>query len=469
MKFLKNPVLKILLATAVLLGLLSSLLGCSGTTTPTTTATQPTKPANPELILSSTTSTRDSGLFDVLIPMFEEQTGYKLKSVYVGSGAAMAMGAQGEADVLVVHSPAAEVTFMNDSSGINRQLLMHTDYLIVGPKSDPGGIKGMPSAVEAFKKMAEAQVTFYSRGDNSGTDTTDKKIWKSAGVTVADGSAENPSWYIEGGAGTGMATLLNVASEKQAYTLTDRATYLNNMSTLDLDILVEGDPILLNVYHVIQVNPAKWPKVNAEGAKAFSDFLLSAATQDVIAKYGIDRFGKPLFFADAGKAEPVATATATATATESISLTVVNGSTTKTYTLSAFKALPATAGSGMTKNKAGTISTSDKYVGVSLIDLINAVGGMKDTQSVNVIASDGYISTLTYAQIYQGTFNIMDKDGNPATATQQPVVVLVYLKAGVALDAKSGPIQMGIMTATDQVSEASVWVKQVVKIEIVNP
>ena len=274
------------------------------TTTTTPTTTTPSTPANPELILSSTTSTRDSGLFDILVPMFEQQTGYKVKPIYNGSGAAMALGSQGEADVLVVHSPSAEVTFMNAGWGINRLLLMHTDYLIVGPPSDPAGIKGSTSASEAFKKIADAKATFYSRGDNSGTDTTDKKIFKSAGVTVADGSPSNPSWYIEGGAGTGMGALLSIASEKQGYTLTDRATYLNNKKTLDLVILVEGDPVLINIYHVIQVNPDKWPKVNAVGAKAFSDFLLSPATQAVIAKYGVEEFGRPLFFPDAGKLEP---------------------------------------------------------------------------------------------------------------------------------------------------------------------
>lgn len=470
MKRLHNPIMKTLLVLLVLITTLGSLFGCGGTTEETTTAatTTHTAPANPELILASTTSTRDSGLFDILVPMFQEQTGYIVKAVYVGSGAAMAMGAQGEADVLVVHSPSSEATFMADSNGINRQLLMHTDYLIVGPSSDPAGIKGMTSAVDAFKKIAAAKETFYSRGDNSGTDTTDKKIWKLAGVTVADGSPDNPSWYIEGGAGTGMATLLNVASEKQAYTLTDRATFLNNMHLLDLEILVEGDSLLLNVYHVIEVNPTKFTKVNAEGAQVFSDFLLSSSVQEIIAEYGIDRFGKPLFFADAGKEEPVAITPSTP-ASEAVAITLVNGANTKTYTLSAFKSLPATVGSGATKNKSGVISGPDTYVGVSLIDLIESAGGMTSTQSVVITAADGFAKTLTYEQIYQGTFNIMDKDGNPATATIQPVVVLIYMKAGAKLDEKSGPVQSAILTAPEQVSEVSVWVQQVVKIEIISP
>jgi tungstate transport system substrate-binding protein len=461
---MRNTNIKFLMVALSCITILGLAMGCSNTESPTTGNVTP--PANPEILLASTTSTRDSGLFDILIPKFEQETGYTVKGVYVGSGAAMALGAMGEADVLVVHSLPNEIPFMNDNNGVNRQFLMHTDFLICGPKSDPAGIKGMTSAVEAFKKMAAAKVTFYSRGDNSGTDTTDKSIWEQAGVTVADGSTSNPSWYIEGGAGTGMATLLGVASEKQAYVLTDRATFLNTKSTLDLDILVEGDPLLLNYYHVIQVNPAKFTKVNAEGAKAFSDWLLSKPTQDIIATYGADRFGLPLFFADAGKPDPQPI---TVTATTTPAMTVVNGATTKTYTLSDFKSLPVTVGSGATKNKAGTISGPDTYVGVSLTDLIKAVGGMKETQSVNVIATDDYTKTLTYAQIYQGTFNIMDKDGNPATATTQPVVVLVYSKKGVALDATTGPIEMAILTAEDQVSENSWWVKQVNKVEIITP
>ncbi len=461
---------KAALAGIVLLGILASLIGCGSTPAAQETTTAVTPPANPELILSSTTSTRDSGLFDVLIPIFEKQTGYKLKPIYNGSGAAMALGAQGEADVLVVHQPSGEATFMAQGNGINRQLLMHTDYLLVGPKSDPAGVKGMTDAVAAFKKLADAKATFYSRGDNSGTDATDKAIFKAAGVTVADGSKDNPSWYIEGGAGTGMSALLVIASEKQAYALTDRATFLDNNSKnpLDLDILVQGDPLLLNVYHVIQVNPAKFPKVNAAGAKAFADFLVGPTAQAEIAKYGVDRFGKPLFFADAGKAEPVA-ALPSPVADTTTALTVVNGATTKTYTLPVFETLPATVGSGATKNKAGTISGPDTYVGVSLTDLIQAVGGMKENQTVNIVAADGFSKNLTYEQIYKGTFNVMDSAGNPATATLQPSVVLVYMKAGKALDAKSGPIQMALLSAPTQVTEASIWVKQVIKVEIVTP
>lgn len=271
--------------------------------TTTAPATTPPKPANPEIILASTTSTRDSGLMDVLIPVFEQKTGYKMKPVYVGSGAAMTMGQQGNADVLLVHSPTAEVTFMQGGYGVNRRLVMHNDYLIVGPKTDPAGIKGITVATDALKKIADAKINFYSRGDNSGTDVLEKSLWKKIGISVADNSTSNPAWYIEGGTGTGMLDLLRIASEKNGYTITDRSTYVANSKALGVDILVQGDPILLNIYHVIQVNPEKFPKVNAEGAKAFSDFMVSADTQALIAKYGLDKYGLALFFADAGKTE----------------------------------------------------------------------------------------------------------------------------------------------------------------------
>ncbi len=271
--------------------------------TTTAPATTPPKPANPEIILASTTSTRDSGLMDVLIPVFEQKTGYKMKPVYVGSGAAMTMGQQGNADVLLVHSPTAEVTFMQGGYGVNRRLVMHNDYLIVGPKTDPAGIKGITVATDALKKIADAKINFYSRGDNSGTDVLEKSLWKKIGISVADNSTSNPAWYIEGGTGTGMLDLLRIASEKNGYTITDRSTYVANSKAIGLDILVQGDPVLLNIYHVIQVNPEKFPKVNAEGAKAFSDFMVSADTQALIAKYGLDKYGLALFFADAGKTE----------------------------------------------------------------------------------------------------------------------------------------------------------------------
>ncbi len=257
-------------------------------------AVTPVNAQQKNIILATTTSTQDSGLLDVLIPMFEKKTGYFVKTIAVGSGQAMAMGQKGEADVLLVHSPAAEKKFVEEGYGINRRLVMHNDFVIVGPSVDPAKIKGIKSAVEAFKRIASTGSLFMSRGDNSGTNAQEKAIWKAANV-----NPEGQKWYQQ--TGLGMGQTLNVAAEKKAYTLTDRGTYLALKKQLGLDILAEGDAILLNIYHVIEVNPAKWPKVNSEGAKAFADFMVAKETQDVVKTFGVDKFGSPLFFPDAGK------------------------------------------------------------------------------------------------------------------------------------------------------------------------
>jgi tungstate transport system substrate-binding protein len=248
------------------------------------------------VILSTTTSTQDSGLLDVLIPLFEKNTGYFVKTIAVGSGQAMAMGQKGEADVLLVHSPAAEKKFVEEGYGINRRLIMHNDFIIVGSPEDSAKIKGIKSAAEAFKKVAISKALFLSRGDNSGTHAKEKGIWKATGI-----DPEKEKWYQQ--TGLGMGQTLNVTAEKKGYTLADRGTYLALKKNLGLDILVEGDAILLNIYHVIEVNPAKWPKVNAAGGKAFADFMVSKETQGIIKTFGVEKFGSPLFFPDVGKKE----------------------------------------------------------------------------------------------------------------------------------------------------------------------
>jgi tungstate transport system substrate-binding protein len=246
------------------------------------------------IILATTTSTQDSGLLDELIPVFEKQTGYFVKTISVGSGQAMKMGEKGEADVLLVHSPDAEKKFVEQGYGVNRMLVMHNDFVIVGPASDPAKIKGSKSVAEAFTKIAKANALFLSRADNSGTHSKEKKIWKTAGI-----SPVGQKWYQE--TGLGMGATLNVAAEKNGYTLADRGTYLALKKNLGLDILVEGDALLLNVYHVIEVNPAKWDKANNAGAKAFAKFMVSKKAQSIIKTFGIKKFGSPLFFPDAGK------------------------------------------------------------------------------------------------------------------------------------------------------------------------
>lgn len=280
------------LSIAVLLG------GCGTTTTPPAsqapqTAQSTPTPANPSVILATTTSTQDSGLLDVLVPLFEKKTGYKIKTIAVGTGAALKMGEQGEADVLLVHAPASEKKLVDEKIGINYNLVMHNDFVLAGPASDPAKVKGLKTTVEAFKAIQTAKSAFISRGDDSGTDKMEKSLWQKAG------GKPSGTWYQE--SGQGMGQTLTMASEKGGYTLTDRATYLANQKNLKLEIVLQGEAALLNIYHVMQVNPEKFPKVNKDGAKAFDDFMVDPATQKVIADFGKDKFGQSLFFPDAGK------------------------------------------------------------------------------------------------------------------------------------------------------------------------
>ncbi|MDP3062942.1 MAG: substrate-binding domain-containing protein [Chloroflexota bacterium] len=278
---------------AILVFLLA-LAACGPAATPTLAPTPtPPKPANPDVILATTTSTNDTGLLDVLIPDFKARTGYNVKPVAVGSGAALAMGQRGEADVLLVHAPSSELPLVQDGTVTERLLVMHNSYAIVGPASDPAGIRGLTVAVDAMKRIADKQSLFVSRGDNSGTHQMEKSLWSKVGVTPSG------AWYQE--AGQGMGATLNIASEKDGYTLTDRGTYLAQKKNLSLDALIQGDPALLNIYHVMPANPAKFPKVNAEGGKAFAAYMVSPRAQAIIKDYGVDKYGEALFIPDAGK------------------------------------------------------------------------------------------------------------------------------------------------------------------------
>ena len=251
-----------------------------------------------DVILATTTSTQDSGLLDVLVPLFEEQTGYQVKTVSVGTGAALALGARGESDVVLVHAPASEVQWMAQGNGTERMLVMHNDFLLVGPADDPAHVKGTPSALDALKQIASAGAPFVSRGDNSGTQQLELSLWQKDGI-----SPKGQPWYIE--SGTGMGQTLTIADERQAYTISDRATWLAFTGKIQLPIVVERDPVLLNVYHVMPVNPAKFPGVpiNAAGGQAFADFMVEPATQKVIGDFGRDKYGQALFVPDAGKSD----------------------------------------------------------------------------------------------------------------------------------------------------------------------
>lgn len=256
---------------------------------------QPAVPAQPEVIFATTTSVQDTGLLDALVPMFEKETGYRVKAVAVGTGQALALAGRGEADVILAHAPDAEKKYVSEGSLINRRLMMHNTFLLAGPDADPAKVKETKKAVDALKKIAEAKATFISRGDDSGTHKLEMKLWGQVGIKPAG------EWYLE--AGQGMGKTLGIAGEKQAYVISDRSTYLAFQKTTGLSILLEGDPAFLNIYHVMEVNSTKFPKVNAAGGKAFADFLLSVKVQEVLKTFGKEKFGEALFYSDVGSTE----------------------------------------------------------------------------------------------------------------------------------------------------------------------
>jgi tungstate transport system substrate-binding protein len=251
---------------------------------------------SPALTLATTTSTRDSGLLDVLVPKFEKETGIAVKVVAVGTGQAIQLGRRGDADVLLVHDPAAEQKFVDAGFGVGRREVMYNDFVLVGPPADPAGVKGHSSITAAFRRVARKQAPFVSRGDESGTHVKEKEIWRRAGMQPQG------DWYVR--AGAGMGQVLRMADQKRAYTLTDRATFLAQRKGLELVLLSESDPLLRNQYSVIRVNPDKHPHVQKEAARKFADFLLAPETQRAIAAFGKERFGQPLFFS--GSARPSA-------------------------------------------------------------------------------------------------------------------------------------------------------------------
>jgi len=239
------------------------------------------------LVLASTTSTRDSGLFEVLLPPFERANGVKVKVIAVGTGQALALGRRGDCDVLLVHAPELEQRFMRAGYGYLRREVMHNDFILLGPPTDPAHVRGERSVVKAFAKLARAKATFVSRGDHSGTHFKERAIWSRAG------RSPEGNWYLE--TGQGMAATLRIADEKRAYVLCDRATYLAHRAKLRLIIVLEGDKLLYNPYSVIVVNPVKFPRVNLKHALAFLRFLTSKEGRELIGQFGVKQFGRPLF------------------------------------------------------------------------------------------------------------------------------------------------------------------------------
>jgi tungstate transport system substrate-binding protein len=239
------------------------------------------------ITLATTTSAQDSGLLDVLVPKFKAETGIDVKVVAVGTGQALELARRGDADVVLTHDPAGEEVFMAEGHASRRSPLMSNDFVLVGPAADPAGVKGQTSIAEAFRRIATAGAPFISRGDESGTHQKERTIWKQAKIEPKG------AWYIS--AGAGMAAVLRMAAEKHAYTLTDRGTFLAQRNGLDLAILSEGDPILVNPYSVMVVSADKHPGVRAKSAEKYADFLVSPDVQQLIASFGVEKYGQPLF------------------------------------------------------------------------------------------------------------------------------------------------------------------------------
>ncbi len=263
--------------------LIAACLGCSSNSLDQT------------LTLATTTSTRDSGLLEKLLPEFEVQTGIKVKVVAVGSGQALELGRRGDADVLLTHAPNAERQFMADGYGLERHSVMFNDFVLVGPRSDPGDVQGEPSIAVAFNRIADAKSLFVSRDDSSGTHMKEQEIWRQSKIK------SKGDWYLQ--SGSGMAEALRLANQKSAYTLSDRATFLAQQSSLKLVILSEGDPLLRNPYAVMVVSPRKHPHVQSQNAKRFAEFLLETSTQALISKFGKEQFGQALFFVNPSRKE----------------------------------------------------------------------------------------------------------------------------------------------------------------------
>lgn len=269
----------------VLIGLLIITLAIAGFAGCTKTVVKEQK----AIILATTTSTENSGLLDYILPSFKEETGIEAKVIAVGTGKALQMGRDGEADVLLVHAKSSEEQFVEEGHGTERFDVMYNDFVIIGPKDDPAKLseKAKSDVVEAFKILNGGQGQFVSRGDDSGTHKKEKKFWEEAGIEPAG------DWYIS--AGKGMGDVIQMTNEMQAYTMSDRATYLSMKDKIELEVVVEGDSKLFNQYGVIPVNPTKNDQINSDGAESFVKWLLSEETQKLIGEFGKEKFGQPLF------------------------------------------------------------------------------------------------------------------------------------------------------------------------------
>lgn len=366
-------------------------------------------PATQSMVLATTTSTYDSGLLNFIIPIFEKSNHVTVKIISVGTGQAIATGRRGDADVLLVHARAQEDQFMADGYGLFRKDVMYNDFIIVGPASDPAKIKGITNAAAAFAQIANTKQTFISRGDNSGTNTKENDIWKSAGIKPA-GNA----WYLS--AGQGMGEVLTMADQKQAYTLSDRATYLayERSGKIHLPILVEGSQGLLNPYGLMPVNPAKYPQVKVDLAVRFADFMTGLPGQELIKSFGVEQYGQTLFFPDSTEWK----------ATRSLDIVLPTGKSV-TFRLNDVKRFPLSIVKVYPANN--QTQTPVSYGGVQLIDILRAISpSLAKSPRLKVVATatDGSHVTLDYSDIF-----------NARTGTK---IMVVYQKNGTTLSTDDG-------------------------------
>jgi tungstate transport system substrate-binding protein len=366
----------------------------AATVAPTAAPEYPKPGVEGHLVLATTTSTADSGLLDYLLPDFEKEAGAKVDVIAVGSGQAIKLGQDGNADVLLVHSRAAEDEFMAAGNGVRREDVMYNDFIIVGPESDPAGIKGMSSAVDAFKKIAETKSTFLSRGDKSGTNTKELTIWKAAGIEPAG------EWYKS--TGQGMGEVLSMADETQGYTLSDRATYLaRTKEGLKLAVLTEGDKILFNPYGVIAVDPKKNANIQGELAQKFIDWIISVPVQEKIAEFGKADFGRSLFIPSSkpwqeAQAPAATEAPATTEAPAAASALKITGSVKTPQSWSEEQVKAMTTMEAESTNKQGQTET---YTGVLIADLLKLAEPLPEATTVVFVADDGFTAEVTLAEV----------------------------------------------------------------------
>ena len=370
------------------------LVGCSTPSPTTTVAVAPTTEKPPQeqtsLILATTTSTENSGLLTYILPDFEAAYNARVDVIAVGTGQALKMGEDGNADVLLVHARAREDAFMEAQHGVRREDVMYNDFVIVGPENDPAGIAGMTEVTKAMAKIAKAKAIFVSRGDDSGTHTKEKAIWQAAGVEPSG------DWYVS--AGQGMGAVLTMADEQQAYTLSDRATYLaRTLEGTDLQILVEGDPTLFNPYGVIAVNPTKSAKINADLAQQFIDWLISEPVQAKIGEFGVAEFGSPLFAPDSAPWRAAHPASGQPSGEGSADAALkVTGLVDQEMDWSEDQVKAMETMEVESTNQSGEVDT---YTGVSIVALLDLAKPKSKAQTVVYVADDGFTGEAPLADV----------------------------------------------------------------------